>query len=170
MPGNILDGGDMPVRCNFSLNNKSTSTLYCPGFGSLLAYSGQKQGRDNPNETAIPNIGSIPRGIYYIVDRQSGGLMGWARDLWSEYGYGTTDRTKWFGLWHAYTGDVTTVNGIRRGHFRLHPEGPMRVSEGCITVVNPCQFDRFRQYLHSRKPDLPIPGFSLRAYGTVEVR
>ncbi|RZF30798.1 DUF2778 domain-containing protein [Paraburkholderia sp. UYCP14C] len=160
----------MPVRCTFSLNNNTTSALYSSGFGTVTAYSGQKWGRDNPMATATPEIGPIPEGTYYIVDRQSGGTLGWARDLWSEYGYGTTDRTKWFALWNPNTGDTTVINGIRRGNFRLHPEGPQHLSEGCITVVSHQQFDQLRRFIRSHKADLSVPGSALRAYGTVDVR
>ncbi|ALL67904.1 Protein of unknown function (DUF2778) [Paraburkholderia caribensis MBA4] len=73
-------------------------------------------------------------------------------------------------LWNPNGGDTTMINGIRRGNFRLHPEGPMHLSEGCITVVNPFAFDNLQRYIRARKPDLPIPGSSMRAYGTVEVR
>jgi hypothetical protein len=160
----------MPVRCTFALNNKTTSALYCSGFGSVTAYSGQKWGRDNPKATAAEDVGPLPAGTYYIVDRQSGGMLGWARDLWSEDGYGTTDRTKWFALWNPSTGDTTMTDGIRRGSFRLHPEGPQHLSEGCITVGSHIEFDQLRQFILSRKPDLPVPRSSLRAYGTVDVR
>lgn len=160
----------MPIRCTFSLNNKETSQLYCSGFGAVAAYSGQKWGRDNPRATSTEGIGPLPAGTYYIVDRQSGGMLGWAYDLWSEYGVGTTDRTKWFALWNPYTGDTTMINGIKRGNFRIHPEGQLHLSEGCITVVSHIEFDRLQRYFRSRRPDLPVPGSTLRAYGTVDVR
>ena len=85
----------MPVRCTFILNNQKTSQLRCAGFGTMTAYSGSRWGRDNPAATSAENVGPLPSGTYYIVDRQSGGSFGWARDLWPEYGWGTTDRTKW---------------------------------------------------------------------------
>jgi hypothetical protein len=160
----------MPVRCTFLLNDKNTSSLYCSGFGSIAAYSGTSWGRDNPTATASQNIGPLPAGTYYIVDRQSGGAFGWARDLWYEYGWGSSDHTKWFALWNPNTGDTTMINGIRRGKFRIHPEGQMRLSEGCITVVSHLDFDRLRRYIRSHKADLPVPGSTLLAYGTVEVR
>ncbi|WP_082902748.1 tlde1 domain-containing protein [Paraburkholderia ginsengiterrae] len=84
--------------------------------------------------------------------------------------FGFGDHTKWFMLWNAHGGDTTMINGIRRGHFRLHPEGPMRLSQGCITVVSPFAFDSLRRYIRSHQADLPVPGSTLRAYGTVEVR
>jgi hypothetical protein len=160
----------MPIRCTFSLNARATSNLICSGFGSITAYSGQQWGRDNPVATANENIGPLPAGTYYIVDRQSGGMLGWLRDLYSEYGWGTTDRTKWFALWNPYTGDSTMIEGIRRGNFRLHPEGQRHLSEGCITVVSHLDFDQLQRFIRSRKADLPIPGSTMRAYGTVDVR
>ncbi|WP_309235190.1 hypothetical protein [Paraburkholderia youngii] len=36
-------------------------------------------------------VGAIPRGTYYLVDRQSGGRLGWLRDLNNEH-FGSTDR------------------------------------------------------------------------------
>ncbi|MCG5071919.1 DUF2778 domain-containing protein [Paraburkholderia tagetis] len=160
----------MPLRCTFLLNNKSTSALQCSGFGSVEAYSGQKHGRNNPHDTAMSDIGPLPAGTYYIVDRQSGGRLGWFWDWYDAHGYGSTDHTKWFMLWNANGGDTTVINGIKRGHFRLHPEGQLQLSEGCITVVSPFAFENLRRYIRSHKPDLPIPGSKLRAYGTVDVR
>jgi hypothetical protein len=160
----------MPVRCTFSLNGKDTSELWCSGFGSVTAYSGTDGGRDNPGATALRKIGPLPAGTYYIVDRQSGGWFGWARDLWSQRGFGTTDRTRWFALWNPDTGDTTNINGIERGAFRIHPEGQMHLSEGCITVISHFEFDQLERFIRSNPPDVPIPGSTMRAYGTVEVR
>ncbi len=63
----------MPVRCTFSLNSKESSQLHCSGFGSVKAFSGTARGRDNPYATAWPDVGPLPAGTYYLVDRQSGG-------------------------------------------------------------------------------------------------
>ncbi|MFP3567824.1 tlde1 domain-containing protein [Paraburkholderia sp. SIMBA_030] len=103
------------VKCTFSLNNRETSTLHCSGIGPIPAFSGQERGRDNPAATAWKGIGPIPKGTYYIVDRQSGGMA-------------------------------------------------------CITVLNPSDFWHLERYLRSQKPNLPVPGTTLKAYGTVEVR
>lgn len=66
----------MPIRCTFALNGKTMSTLNCPGFGMVPAFSGKDSGRDNPNATGIEGVGPIPKGTYYILDRQSGGHAG----------------------------------------------------------------------------------------------
>jgi len=160
----------MPVSCTFQLNNKTTSFLQCPGVGNLLTFSGTGPGRDNPAETAVANVGPLPAGRYYIVDRQSGGRLGTIRNFWYTHGFGTTDRSQWFMLWREKTGDVTMINGIRRGAFRLHPMGPLGLSEGCITVVNPYQFRRLADYLRKRGATINVPGTGLKAYGTVQVK
>jgi hypothetical protein len=160
----------LPVSCIFTLNNKATSTLVCSGYGTLEAYSGQLQGRDNPQEVAKPDIGPVPQGIYYLVDRRSGGRLGWLWDSLSSSGVFSSDHEKWFALWHPRTGDSTIVNGVRRGEFRLHPEGPRRLSKGCITVVNVAEFELLQRFIRRTPPQVHVPGTTLKAYGTVEVR
>lgn len=139
-------------------------------MGAFPAYSGRQSGRDNPDATDEPDLGPIPKGIYYIVDRQSGGMLGWMHDFIGAHVYGTSDHTQWFMLWNQTTGDSTFVNGVKRGAFRLHPEGPLRLSEGCITLANPRGFDSLAKALRTRGADLPVPGTPYRAYGTVEVK
>lgn len=134
----------MPVRCTFLLNSKESSHLYCSGFGSVKAFSGTERGRDNPYATALPDVGPLPVGTYYLVDRRSGGTLGWLHDWIDAHGYGTTDRTTWFTLWNPDGGDTTMINGIKRGEFRLHPMGPLRLSHG----KQPARVRRFAT-LHS---------------------
>jgi hypothetical protein len=159
----------MPVNCSFTLNRKETSALICTGYGTVEAFSGQEQGRDNPAEAATKSIGPIPPGKYYLVDRQSGGAMGFVRDNLSPY-FGSTDRRKWFTLWNPRTGDMTNINGVQRGQFRLHPAGDLELSEGCITLVNSAEFELLQRFIRKSPPSLPVPGTTLRAYGTVTVR
>ncbi|MDE1187182.1 MAG: DUF2778 domain-containing protein [Pantoea sp.] len=61
------------------------------------------------------------------------------------------------------------VQGVQRGRFRLHPIGPRGLSEGCITLQYPIQFDYLRDMLLRSGPTLHIPGSQLKAYGTVKV-
>ncbi|MBW0445311.1 DUF2778 domain-containing protein [bacterium M00.F.Ca.ET.228.01.1.1] len=159
----------MSAFCTFALNNRETSELSCAGFGSVEAYSGQKQGRDNPNAVDKPLIGPLPPGTYYLVDRQSGGRLGWFWD-WIAASTTSTDHRTWFMLWNAHGGDVTMIHGIQRGAFRLHPEGNMRLSEGCITVKNPAEFERLQRYIRGFGAHMSVPGSNLKAYGRVEVR
>lgn len=160
----------MHVRCMFSLNGQEASELYCSSFGAVKAFSGTDRGRDNPSTTAIPDVGPLPRGTYYIVDRHSGGMLGWLYDWAGEHGIGTTDRSKWFMLWNPNGGDTTMINGIKRGSFRLHPKGPLGLSHGCITVVSPSEFDSLQRYIRARPPELIVPGAPFKAYGTLEVK
>lgn len=73
-------------------------------------------------------------------------------------------------LWNAHGGDVTMIHGIQRGSFRLHPEGDLQLSEGCITVKNAADFERLQKHIRMFRPSLPVPGSDLKAYGRVEVR
>lgn len=122
----------------------------CEGVPPVAAFSGTDQGTENPDDTAMENVGPLPRGTYYLVDRQSGGLLGFIRDWWSAHGRVSTDRHEWFMLWNPVSGDTTNVNGIRRGNFRLHPMGRMRLSEGCIMVNSPYEFERLQKFIRSR--------------------
>lgn len=163
----------MSVTCTFVLNNKPMSVLSCPGAGIFAAFSGMPVDRDNPDKTADPGNGPLPLGRYYIVDRQSGGRLGWLYDIARKEWYGT-DRSEWFALYHIGNdgkgSDDAFVGGVVRGRFRLHPMGPLRRSEGCITVVNGDGFKRLSTYLRGKGASLAVPGTSLRAYGVVEVR
>ncbi|MFM0415509.1 DUF2778 domain-containing protein [Paraburkholderia aromaticivorans] len=160
----------MPVKCTFVLNGKNSSTFTCEGTVPVTAFSGTGRGRDNPDETAVENVGPIPKGTYYLVDRQSGGYMGLIYDWWNAQGVSSTDRRKWFMLWNPATGDTTNINGIKRGNFRLHPVGRLGLSRGCITIASPNEFDRLQIFIRSRGQTMPVPGSALRAYGTVDVK
>lgn len=70
----------MPVKCTFLLNNQRMSALQCPGLGAVAAFSGDGASIDNPAATAKKDEGPLPKGTYYIVDRQSGGHLGWLWD------------------------------------------------------------------------------------------
>ncbi|MCC8396900.1 DUF2778 domain-containing protein [Paraburkholderia sp. MMS20-SJTR3] len=160
----------MPAGCLFLLNRKTTSVLTCRGLGGFEAFSGKATGRNNPDLTYRKNIGALPEGTYYLVDRQSGGRLGFVRDTWNAYGFGSTDHREWFMLWNPATGDKTNIYGIERGNFRLHPAGPQGLSEGCITVKRPYDFQRLAAYIRSHGMKVAVPGTSMKAYGTVIVR
>lgn len=159
----------MPVSCTFQLNNKETSLFSCPGVGAVVAFSGTSTGRDNPAAIAKENIGPIPPGTYYIVDRQPGGHLGVFRDLIAA-NTGSTDRNQWFMLWRKDTGDTTIVNGVKRGQFRLHPMGRLHLSEGCITISNPYSFNKLAAHIRKQGATVTVPGSRFKAYGTVEVK
>jgi RHS repeat-associated protein len=76
----------------FELNNQEMSVLECECGESFPAFSGLPEARDDPSQSDIPNVGPVLPGDYYIVDRPSGGRLGWLR----EFLRGTDE---WFALY-----------------------------------------------------------------------
>ncbi len=144
----------------FTLNRARFTRLTCT-FGSYIAFSGDGTDRNNPDSGATTHHGAIPMGRYYLIDRQSGGRLGWVRDLFRDH---------WFALYSddAKLDDETFVGNVRRGEFRLHPLGPRAMSTGCIVLQYPDEFETFREKLKTAGTH-PISGSSLRAYGMVHV-
>lgn len=159
----------MALNCTFWLNSDVMSSFDCPGLGCMQAFSGTGTGRNRPDSVGIAELGPLPTGCYYIVDRQSGGRMGTIRDFVLHQFYGT-DRSSWFALYRddGVIDDVTSIGKVQRGAFRLHPIGPRGLSEGCITLASPAAFERLRVKLKAG-PVIPIPGTTGTAYGTVTV-
>ncbi|WP_353939176.1 DUF2778 domain-containing protein [uncultured Agrobacterium sp.] len=160
----------MSSFCTYKLNSEPLSLLNCPGLGAFEAFSGMPNDRNDPSKIAEKESGPLPPGRYYIVDRQSGGRLGWLYDILRSYGYGT-DRSHWFALYRddGKIDDETFVSAVRRGAFRLHPIGPMGRSECCITIGSPAAFERLSNFLRDKGATLPVPGTSMKAYGIVEV-
>nr|WP_152985973.1 DUF2778 domain-containing protein [Burkholderia sp. lig30] len=146
------------------------SVLHCDGVGDFDAFSGKDGVKNDPAAVAMPGDGPLPPGRYYIVDRGSGGLFTHIRDFFMDF-INHTDRGKWFALYRddGNIDDWTFINGIGRGHFRLHPRGLANISEGCITLADPPAFYRLRARLLGATP-LAIPGGKGFAYGTVDVQ
>lgn len=160
----------MSYSCYFLLNRREMASLNCPGIGTFPAFSGQKEGRNNPEKTNVPDIGPIVRGRYFIVERPTGGRLGPFKERLLKNVYGT-DRSTWFGLYRddGKIDDYTFVQGVKRGNFRLHPIGPLGLSEGCITLQHSIQFNYMRDMFLKSGPTLNIPGSQLKAYGTIKV-
>lgn len=151
------------VACSFRLNGSSMSKFICGGF-EYDAFSGLSSHVNKPDSAWIANQGPIPPGRYYIVDRPSGGTLGGVRDWW-------TGRDQWFALF-ADDGSIddTTSNGsVTRGQFRLHPPGPLGISQGCITLNSRGDFVAIREYLLQHGEDIQGANGSIRAYGVVTV-
>jgi hypothetical protein len=131
--------------------------------GWFTAFSGHGQARNSPSSGAIADGGSIPLGRYYIVNRESGGVLGPLKDWYLH-------RDKWFALYRddGSIDDVTFIDGVKRGLFRLHPLGPRRMSTGCIVLHYHEEFDRLRAHLLA-SPFETIKGTGIRTYGVVEV-
>lgn len=120
----------MPATCFFLLSNQPVSSFFCPGGGSMPAFSGKDSHVDNPAATAVANAGPLPKGAYYIVGRQSGGRLEWLWD-WLKDRASHVDHDQWFALYRndGVVDDYTFVQGVKRGNFRLHPNGRFGISE-----------------------------------------
>ena len=149
----------------FTLNGQPMSSIVGPDGAATPAFSGLGESKDDPSKTGDAYSGPLPTGSYYIVDRPSGGLLGKIKDFFRP------EKGTWFGLYRndGKIDDSTTVNGTVRGSFRLHPKGPLGISEGCITVNSQSDYVRLSFQLMSAKP-ANIPGTSIRYYGTMEVK
>ncbi|WP_261120413.1 DUF2778 domain-containing protein [Serratia ficaria] len=133
-------------------------------------FSGNKHYTNQPGCTDVPNNGAIPAGTYWIVDRPSGGLKSQAMTLFKDL-VTNVDHNIWFALYRddGTINDRTWINGVMRGQFRLHPIGPLGLSEGCITFYSQNEFSRLRAALLKAKT-VTVLGTRLRAYGTIEIK
>ncbi|MNN19399.1 hypothetical protein D3C81_1326410 [compost metagenome] len=114
------------LECTFELNGKAMSALRC-GALAFPAFSGLDHHKNRPEFSCYASTGPIPRGTYYVVDRQSGGMLGSIRDS-------LRNKNEWFAL-YAVDGkidDEAFCNAIRRGEFRLHPKGGQGISKGAL--------------------------------------
>lgn len=75
----------------FKLNDKPMSALV-GGASAFPAFSGLGSHVNRRISACLANVGPIPPGSYYIFDRESGGRLGWWRDLFS-------GRSDWFALY-----------------------------------------------------------------------
>ncbi len=158
----VATGAHM-IECTFELNDKPMSALKI-GALSVPAFSGQDWYTNRKTAVCTVKLGAIPPGRYYILDRESGGLLGPLRDLWNK-------KKDWFSLYadDGKVDDVTYCELVKRGQFRLHPKGLGGVSEGCITIENEADFYRIRAILKGTQ-QAPIPGTPLKTYGRVLVK
>jgi len=184
----------MVAECSFKLNGKPMSSLECKGFGPSAAFSGYGKYVNDPKATFMENYGALPTGVYYIVTRPLGGRLGGVWETLNDW-KSWTKHADWFALYKddgeiddhtVITGDYTiwvepqpydggeipghykTVKNPRRGSFRLHPEGLLGISEGCITLPDKTRFYQLRDFL-LHQPAAVIPGTEIRYYGKVTV-
>lgn len=150
------------INCAFKLNAQPMSTLKC-GASTFDAYSGLEAHRNKKLSICIPSKGPIPTGVYYIIDRQSGGLLGPLRDLFS-------DKADWFALYaiDKKIDDSTFCEKVKRGQFRIHPEGPLGISQGCVTFKTMSDFRTFSSIIKS-SGKTKIPSTSIESYGKLTV-
>jgi len=151
------------INCTFELNGKPMSTFKC-GATSFPAFSGLGKHINRRISACIPSEGPIPPGTYYIIDRQSGGLIGPLRELF-------TSKDQWFALYAIDNkiDDETFCNNVKRGLFRLHPKGPFGRSEGCVVINKKSDFLFLRTILKKISKSL-IPGTELETYGRLVVK
>lgn len=131
------------------------------GASQFSAFSGMGKHANRPEYECLPNLGPIPRGNYYIFDRQSGGFLSSLRD------YGKED---WFALYPIDTkiDDETYCDQVKRGQFRLHPKGPQGISRGCITIEDWTDFQVIKSLFKCTRTEI-IPETGLACYGKVRV-
>lgn len=151
------------IECQFSLNGQKMSRLIV-GSQSFPAFSGRGSHTNRLVSSCLLKEGPIPPGIYYILDRQSGGVLGSLRDLF-------TGRYEWFALYaeDERIDDEVMCDKVRRGYFRLHPKGALGRSEGCIVINHEADFRLIRSIFKNAN-QVQIPGLGLKAYGRLTVR
>ncbi|WP_313083333.1 DUF2778 domain-containing protein [Atlantibacter sp.] len=157
------------IKCTFHLNGGQLSTLNCPGIGFFPAYSGnQGINRNNPDSVTLLKKGPLPPGQYYIVSRQRGGLRTRVNDFWKSM-ESESDRNLWFALYRVddRIDDLTFIDNVNRGSFRLHPAGRNGNSDGCITLVSLSHYMILWRALIT-SPKLLVSA-ELEAFGTIQV-
>ena len=88
-------------RCIFKLNGQPMSSFDI-GAKSCPAFSGLGSHVNKRISACIPSRGPIPPGEYFILDRESGGRLGWLYDLFN-------GRSDWFAL-YANDGKVDDMS------------------------------------------------------------
>jgi len=158
----------------FEINNAEFSPLTMFGIGKFMAFSGNSVYRNRGGCVAIPNNGPLPPGKYWIVDRPGGEFWSrmytLAKDIPTWITKTPTDHSEWFALYRddGRIDDYTWINGVERGNFRLHPIGPLGISQGCITLQHHSDFWMIR-HAFTGASKIPVRSTGLQAYGWIEV-
>lgn len=150
-------------QCHFELINKPMSILRL-GASEFPAFSGLGAHVNQRLSACFRSQGPIPPGSYFVIDRQSGGRLGWLYDLFSK-------RNDWFALYAVDDNidDATWCGQVERGKFRLHPKGPSGISEGCVVIDRLPDFLHLQTMLRSGEPS-EIPGKNISAWAKLVVR
>ena len=148
----------------FKLNGEAMSALTC-GASSFQAFSGLNTYKNKPASQCLAGYGPIPIGTYYILQRESGGKLGWLRDIWT-----LNDKKDWFALYAAdgKVDDEMFCEQVKRGGFRLHPKGALGISEGCIVIEDKKDFITISRMLKNAAM-MTVPGADIKAYGKLIV-
>ncbi|MGN2434929.1 DUF2778 domain-containing protein [Pseudomonas syringae] len=157
------------AHCTFELTGQPMSLLKCSNNESYEAFSGITGYTNNPAEVSNAKLGPLPPGRYYILNRESGGTLGWLRDPITDM-VARTDRSDWFSLYRddGEIDDRTIINNVVRQSFRLHPVGRSGFSEGCVTMTSGLGFEQLSVYLRNMEGDI-IPGSGKKYFGILDV-
>ncbi|WP_039055424.1 DUF2778 domain-containing protein [Enterobacter sp. Bisph1] len=163
----------MALQGTLILNGADYVPFNLFGVGVFMAHSGLGAYRNNFNCGAIPQIGPLPPGKYWIVDRKEGN---WFSQKKAEihdsanrlFGRREFGKTHWFALWRDDLGidDYTWIESVKRGNFRLHPG---TISKGCITIAHNSDYQMIHNALmNTTLIEVPCR-HALMARGWVEV-
>ncbi|GBH10777.1 DUF2778 domain-containing protein [Pseudomonas syringae] len=157
------------AHCTFELTGQPISILKCINHENYDAFSGSSSFANNPAAVSSPDEGPLPPGRYYILDRESGGMLGWIRDPVKDF-IARTDRSDWFSLYRddGNIDDKTIIDNVVRKNFRLHPIGVAGLSEGCVTMPSRIAFEQLSSYLRNMDGG-SIPGSGQKYYGILDV-
>ena len=162
--------GSNLVYCTYVLNGEPLSRLVCDGV-AYDAFSGDVAGNyvNDKRYQHVPKLGPLPLGKYYILDRESGGWLGWLKQPINDLAVGT-NRSEWLSLYRddGIIDDQTSINNIQRGAFRIHPAGPRRISQSCVTLTSQAAFDELRRSIKNRSGEI-LQDRGIRYYGILEV-
>lgn len=155
------------VRCEFTLNGQAMSKLMVRLSNRTIevpAFSGTQPLSNQAKHMCVPDVGAIPKGNYYILDRQVGGRLGWLYEQFS-------NKSEWFSLYaiDSKIDDQTFCDGTLRGQFRLHPAVGQGISRGCITLPSSQQYESIKSELKA-SGRYSVPGFDIPVYGIVSVK
>ncbi|EAY67435.1 MULTISPECIES: DUF2778 domain-containing protein [Burkholderia] len=156
----IFTGAAEMHICTFELNDKPISRFEIAGR-VFPAFSGAGPHANKRTFMCVPDLGPLPVGTYYIVDRKSGGWLGALRDS-------IAGNSEWFALYadDGRVDDETFCDGVKRGRFRLHAGS---ISKGCITIATQADFNVIKGMLRGKSEHF-IPGRKTRYYGKVIVK
>lgn len=152
--------------CFFRLNGQAMGELEVRLPNQILkipAYSGARPFSNQRTHMCIPHVGAIPLGEYYVVDRESGGRLGWLKDLFNE-------KTEWFSLYRIddKIDDYTWCDGVKRVHFRIHYSVSGDGSRGCVTLANPNDFRDLKSALRT-SGKRKVSNLDIECYGKLTV-
>jgi hypothetical protein len=149
-------------NCQFTLNGSPMSQFVINGR-AFPVFSGPPRYINKRSDMRRPQLGPIPVGKHCIVDRLSGGRLGWLYER-------RVEKTDGFALFadDGRIDDHTSCDQVIRGNFRLHPAVGTGASRGCITLPNMADFTIVRGLLRSVR-NHKIPCADISAYGKVTV-